>query len=188
MSYHERRLPHYYAPEAILFLTWRLFGSLPAFSSPSCTDPGKAFAQHDLLLDTATTGPRWLNDQRIAALVARALDQGENEYHLYERFAWVIMPNHIHVVMQPFQPLPLVMRWIKGSTARAANLVLERTGKPFWQYESYDHCVRSTDELNRVIRYVERNPVRSGLSRTIEDWPWSSASAGLRPTLQYKEA
>ena len=71
MSYHERRLPHYYPPEAILFLTWRLFGSLPAFSSPSGTDPGKVFAQHDLLLDTATSGPRWLKDQRIAALVAK---------------------------------------------------------------------------------------------------------------------
>jgi putative DNA methylase len=186
MSYHERRLPHYYPPEAILFLTWRLFGSLPAFRSPGPpnADPGKAFAQNDHLLDSATSGPLWFKDHRIAALVARALDQGENEYHLYQRFAWVIMPNHMHVVMQPFQPLPVIMRWIKGSTARSANLLLEGTVNPFWQYETYDHCVRTTDELNRVIRYVGRNPVRAGFSRTIEDWPWSSASAGRGPTPQ----
>jgi hypothetical protein len=114
-------------------------------------DPGKAFAQNDHLLDAATSGPLWLKDHRVAALVAKALDQGENEFRLYERFAWVIMPNHVHVVMRPSRPLPMVMRWIKGSTARSANLVLERTGKPFWQYETYDHCVRSGDELNRVI-------------------------------------
>jgi REP element-mobilizing transposase RayT len=72
----------------------------------------------------------------VADLVGGALDQGEHEYRLYDRFAWVIMPNHVHVVMRPFRPLPEVTRWIKGSTARSANLLLERTGKPFWQYET----------------------------------------------------
>lgn len=113
MSYHERHLPHCYPPGATLFLTWRLFGSLP-FKANS----GAAFAQADRLLDTASDGPLWLKDQRIAALVAAALEQGEKEYRLYERFAWVIMPNHAHVVMRPSRPLPEVMRWVKGSTAR----------------------------------------------------------------------
>jgi len=180
MSYHERWLPHYYPPNAILFLTWRLFGSLPHF----CTsvNPGKAFAENDRALDTAKDGPLWLKDQRVADLVAAALNQGEMEYRLYERFAWVIMPNHVHVVMRPARPLPVVMRWIKGSTARTANMILNRTGNPFWQYETYDHCVRTNDELNRINRYVERNPVRAGLTPAIEDWRWSSASAGRRPT------
>jgi putative transposase len=68
------------------------------------------------------------------------------------------MPNHVHLVLHPFRKLPAITRWIKGSTARAANLLLGRTGQPFWQYESYDQCVRNTAELNRVIRYVERIP------------------------------
>jgi hypothetical protein len=67
--------------------------------------------------------------------------------------------------MRPLKPLPVVMRWLKGSTVRSANLLLERTGKPFWKYESYDHCVRSSAELNRVIRYTERSPVRAGRAR-----------------------
>lgn len=186
MSYHERNLPHCYPPGATLFLTWRLFGSLPRSCLPvrSSFNPGKAFVQADRLLDTATDGARWLKDPRIAALVAAALEQGEKEYRLYKLFSWVIMPNHVHVVSQPFQPLPEMMRWIKGSTARSANLVLERTGKPFWQYETYDHCIRNTDELNRIIRYIENNPVRAGLANRVEDWRWSSASAGQRPTPQ----
>ncbi len=156
-----------------MFLTWRLFGSLPSFCIPesSVPDAGKAFARADLLLDVASDGPLWLKDPRIAAIVADALEQGESEYRLYERFAWVIMPNHVHVVMRPWRPLPAVMRWIKGSTARSANLLLQRTGKPFWQYESYDHVIRNSDELNRAIRYIERNPVRAGLAVTIENWP-----------------
>jgi hypothetical protein len=67
------------------------------------------------------------------------------------------------------------MRWLKGSTARAANLILKRTGEPFWQYETFDHFIRTSEELNRVIRYVEKNPVHAGLVSKIEDYPWSSA-------------
>jgi len=159
MWYLKRQLPHYYPPEAILFLTWRLFGSLAHVcltergSSGPGPNPGKAFAAADQLLDTATDGPLWLKDPALAAIVAGALEQGESEYRLYQRFAWVVMPNHVHMVMRPLRPLPEVMRWIKGATARPANLLLERTGKPFWQSETYDRLIRNTDELNRVIRY-----------------------------------
>jgi putative transposase len=148
-----------------LFVTWRLFGSLPQVRFPpqSSPDPGKAFAQVDRLLDSATVGPLWLKDQRIAAIVSAALEQGEKEYRLYELFAWAIMPNHVHVVLQPTSTLPKITRWIKGSTARAANLTLNRTRKPFWRYESYHRCVRNTEELNHVIRYIEQNPVRGGI-------------------------
>jgi hypothetical protein len=124
MSYHERHLPHCYPPEATHFLTWRLFGSLRGLRlpGPSTTDPGKAFAENDRFPDTATDGLLWLKDRRVAALVAGALDQGENEYRLYERFAWVIMPNHVHVVTRPFRPLPEVIEMDQGLDCRSANL------------------------------------------------------------------
>jgi putative transposase len=180
MSYHRRNLPHYYPPEAILFVTFRLFGSLPIPKLPtqSPVTAGKAFVAADRALDRATTGPQWLKDPRIAGIVAEAIHQGETNYHLYETFSWVIMSNHVHLVIRPSRPLPQVTRWLKGSTARAANLVLCRTGQPFWAYESYDHCVRNPEELDRIIGYVERNPVTAGLVPSMEDWPWSSANAG----------
>jgi hypothetical protein len=84
-----------------LFRTWRLFGSLTTWlaTGRSSGNPGKAFADADRLLDTSTDGPLWLKDDRIAALVADALDRGKREFGLYKRLAWVIMPNHVHVVM-----------------------------------------------------------------------------------------
>ena len=184
MSYHERHLPHCYPSGATLFLTWRLFGSLANYVTTASQTAGQAFAQADRILDQATEGPTWLNEPRIAAVVADALKQGEKERKLYELGAWVVMPNHVHAVIKPFRPLPDVVRWIKGSTARAANLILGRTGAAFWQRESYDHLVRSSEEMDRISRYIERNPVRAGLARDPEDWPWSSAFAGQRPTLQ----
>jgi REP element-mobilizing transposase RayT len=183
MSRHRRNLPHYYPPGATLFLTWRLFGSLPREAKVALEtaqpNPGRAFVACDRLLDRNAAGPQWLRQPEIADLVQKALKQGEQEYGLYELLAWVIMSNHVHIVMKPARALPVVTRWIKGSTARAANLLLGRTGNPFWQYESYDHRVRS-GELGRIIRYVESNPVAAGLAETIERWPWSSAGAGQK--------
>jgi putative transposase len=186
MSYHERALPHCYPPDATLFLTWRLFGSLPrGFKDVDASpNPGEAFLRSDRQLDAATDGPRWLADKRIADQVVNAIEQGANEYRLYELFAWVIMPNHVHVVAKPNRPLPVVMRWLKGSTARSANRIMGRTGKPFWQYETYDHRIRNSDEFNQTVRYVERNPVRARLALTIEDWPWSSACRRPREKAQ----
>jgi REP element-mobilizing transposase RayT len=155
MFFHERNLPHCYPPGATLFLTWRLFGALPQALPENCSlTPGRAFAEADRRLDADKRGPQWLKDPRIATIVIEALHRGSDQYRLYDLSAWAIMPNHIHSDFKPLKPLPAIMRWLKGSTARSANPVLGRTGKPFWQYETYDHCVRTGDELNRIIRYV----------------------------------
>ncbi len=69
------------------------------------------------------------------------------------------------------------MRQLKGATARQANKLLHRAGKPFWQHESYDRLVRDAEEFRRIDNYIVRNPVRAGLAVRPEEYPWSSASA-----------
>jgi len=71
--------------------------------------------------------------------------------------------------------MPVITRWLKGSTARQANVILGRTGDAFWQDESFDHRVRDAVELDRIVHYVEHNPVSAGLAGNPRDWPWSSA-------------
>jgi REP element-mobilizing transposase RayT len=93
----------------------------------------------------------------------------------YELFAWVVMANHVHVLLRPLIPLRKALMNIKSGSARAANAALGRTGKPFWQDESYDHWVRSNKERNSIIRYIHFNPVTAGLVAEPEEWPWSSA-------------
>jgi REP-associated tyrosine transposase len=68
-----------------------------------------------------------------------------------------------------------LMRSLKGATAREANLVLHRTGSTFWQKESYDHWVRDAAEFDRIRRYIENNPVKAGIVKMPEEFPWSSA-------------
>jgi REP element-mobilizing transposase RayT len=179
MSEHRRRLPHF-QPEGIwLFVTWRLWGSLPAGHTAGRelhATPGHAFVAHDRILDVAVRGECWLKDPRIAEMVARAIQAGDTDRHYYELGAWVVMPNHVHILVLPKVQMPMLMRWMKGTTARRANQITSRTGLPFWQDESYDHWVRNSRERNRIVRYIEANPVSAGLCKRVEDWPWSSAN------------
>ncbi len=107
-----------------------------------------------------------------------ALRYGAADRQIYELFAWVLMPNHVHIVFRPMEPLSEILRWLKSATGKRANQLLGHAGHRFWQREYYDHWIRSEPELWRIIRYVERNPVGAGLVTRQEDWPWSSAANG----------
>src|SRR5207237_163900 len=109
--------------------------------------------------------------------VAETLLIGERDWKKYRLWAWVIMSNHVHILLTPLIELQKVTRALKSYSARKANLILGRTGEPFWQDESYDHWIRDSDEMNGIIRYIEWNPVKVSLAERIEDWPWSSASS-----------
>lgn len=73
------------------------------------------------------------------------------------------MPNHVHVAWTPNIALPCILRWLKGATANRAKRLLGLDVRAFWQDESYDHWIRSDREMQKVIRYVEWNPVKAGL-------------------------
>jgi REP element-mobilizing transposase RayT len=181
--FYRRKLPHWQpepAPGVFFFVTWRLAGSLPrslarGAGASACQDPGKTFVAVDRLVDQAAYGPVWLKDPRVAASVRNAFWYGERERCFYNLRAWVIMPNHVHLLLEPKVSLPAITRWLKGSTARKANQILGRIGNTFWQDESFDHWIRNDGELNRIVRYIEYNPVTAGFVQTPEDWPWSSA-------------
>ena len=131
----------------------------------------------DRYLDTVRVGPTWLRLPEVADLVAAHIQRGAKE-RLYELHAWVVMANHVHLLIRPLIKSSEALRRIKGRSAREANLTLCRTGEPFWQAESYDHWVRNAKEGTRITRYIENNPLTAGLVTRAEDYLWSSA--GLR--------
>jgi REP element-mobilizing transposase RayT len=168
--YWKRRLPHWVPDDIPVFVTWRLAGTLPQSS-----ETGQTFVQQDRELDRAQNGPSWLKNPRIAKIFVDALLHGESVRRDYELIAWVVMPNHVHVVLKPIAKLPEIVRWLKAATANRANRVIGKIGEAFWQREYYDRWIRSDKELSSVVNYVEGNPVTAGLAACPEDWPWSSA-------------
>ncbi len=181
MSYYERTLPHWHPVGTSIFLTWRLHGSLPKSARkeivPSKTTPGERFRIVDRHLDRAQTGPLWMKDPRVADCIVAVMRRGENPLAQYELHAYVVMANHVHILLTPKIWISRITNGLKGVAAREANKVLGRIGKHFWQDESFDHWVRNAGEFERIKAYIERNPVTAGLAKNPEEWPWSSASA-----------
>jgi REP element-mobilizing transposase RayT len=190
---YRRHLPHFQPPGAALFVTSRLVDSIPAEvhrqllaeaeaveailalihdpqerAERAYRERRRLFGKWDRALDTGQTGPFWLGDSRVAALVAESLHYRDGK--VYDLDAFCIMPNHLHTVHTPllkadnetYHALPAIMHSLKLYTARRANSLLGRRGG-FWQHENYDHVVRNEEEWRRIIMYVVNNPVKAGL-------------------------
>jgi len=184
VSFHRRRLPHINNPGQPTFITWRLHGSLPPnrFFDDSLT-AGQAFAVMDRLLEQTREGPFYLAQSTIAERVVEAIDYNAQTLSHYTLHAFVVMPNHVHLLVTPKVDLPKLTKSLKGITAKRANAILGLTGSPFWQDECYDHLVRNQQEFGRIKAYIEYNPVRACLVREPSQYRWSSASrigAGTR--------
>jgi len=177
--FYRRRLPHWQKTDSALFITWRLFGSLPRHVvalSLREKNLGKQFLILDRELDQARHGPTWLKDSRLAKIVADSLLHGEEHLRLYRLSAFVVMSNHVHILIWPTALLCRITKSIKGYTAHECNKLLDRAGEKFWQEESFDHAVRNEDQFYRIKSYIERNPVKAGLVESPGEWPWSSAA------------
>lgn len=116
-----------------------------------------------------------LANSELAGMVEDALLFFDAER--YALLAWFIMPNHVHVLMEPFIGWPLsgiIDAW-KTFSARSINGVLNRTG-PIWQREYFDRYIRDDAHLAATIEYIECNPVKAGLVKKASDWRFSSAA------------
>ena len=189
LSYYQRNLPHWLPHDECLFITFRLADSLPptvlarlqldwkqALNDP---DPKASygrrkqyFGRFDQLLAAAGSGPLWLQRPDIAALVGQSLRHFDGR--AYRLICYCLIPNHVHllVYLPPgFPPLTATLQRLKGYTALQANKLLGRTGQ-FWQRESYDHLIRSAQELQSVVAYIAENPVKAGLVADWQQWPY----------------
>jgi putative transposase len=186
MTYYERNLPHWHPQGKSLFVTWRLSGSLPrhvleALRNNNSQVTGKQFREFDLQLDKRAFGPTWLEDPRIAPLIVSALRRAEKR-RLCALHAFVVMPNHVHVLLEPAAPLPIITKAIKGATARAGNLILGRTGRSFWQDESFDHWIRNAAEFTRVLAYKKpTSNCQAPLGRSALRPPEKTAAGQVHP-------
>jgi putative DNA methylase len=98
----------------------------------------------------------------------------------YKLFAWVIMPNHIHLLLRPLpgNSFERIMHSLKSYTASEANKLLGRKGA-FWMRESFDRFIRDDEHFAGAKRYIHNNPVKAGLCTAPSDWEFGSAWRAL---------
>lgn len=137
-----------------------------------------------------------LSKERSCQWMVEAISLSRSK-HPFDLWAWVIMPEHIHLVLRPHADVRIssILITMKQSISRRAMLWLKEhnpafladlrdqqpNGKSsyrFWQRGGgYDRNLRSTRDVHEKIRYVHENPVRRGLVVTPLEWKWSSATA-----------
>src|SRR5262249_10050370 len=147
-----------------IFITSSLHGAIPAGRTfPEATTSAEAFVAMDRLLDNARTGPMYLRMPTLAEIVVEAIRYRES-ISQYELHAYVVMANHVPLLITPHVEVSKTMQSLKRHTARESNRLLGLTGHPFWAAESYDHLVRGPDEFRRILDYIEMNPVKAGIA------------------------
>jgi D-3-phosphoglycerate dehydrogenase len=177
-----RHLPHWQQPGWTYFVTFRLADSLPQDklgawkaerdqwlklhpeprSTTDTTEYHRRFTVrlHELL--DAGMGACWLRQSPLADLVERALRFFDGQRYGLGDF--VIMPNHVHVLVTPSGKVTLseILHSWKSFTAKELNKSLNRSG-PVWQDESFDHIVRSAAQLEKFRHYISDNPIKARL-------------------------
>jgi putative DNA methylase len=175
-------LPHFDGGELSQFITYRLSDSLPQtvlqrwrheFEQEGLADIDSAVRKRaENYLDKGY-GECHLKTPRVAAMVEENLLYFDSVR--YRLFAWVVMPNHIHILITPClgHSLTEIMR-TKSYTAREANRILNRKGQ-FWQEDYFDRYIRDAEHFDNVVAYIENNPVKARLCNKPSNWRFSSA-------------
>lgn len=115
-----------------------------------------------------------LKDERIAKLVEDALFFYDGKH--YHLIRWYIMPNHVHVMIEPIgsYTLSTILKEWKSYTSHEAKKILESTDT-FWMQEYFDRYVRDMTHYRNAVAYINNNPVKAGLAKRPSEWRWSSA-------------
>ncbi len=186
-------LPHFDNGASLQASTYRLADALPAdavarFEEQSLDDERRR-AEIERWLD-AGHGACVLREPANAACVV------ENWQHFhgmrYWLHAWVVMPNHVHVLIEPIggAEIAIIVQSWKSCTAKrilgsaggspAQENAGQRPALPrkrvFWQPDYWDRFIRNERHYRATIDYIHANPVKARLVARAADWPWTSAA------------
>ncbi len=204
-----RYLPHWFQPGTALFVTFRTADSMPREVVLRWRNELDAWLRERSLTPNSLTGRDaseyhrlrqrlWhrsldnchgaceLKDPQIAQVVADTLLHFDSDR--YDLDSFVIMPNHVHLIVQMRGRFTLRQQaesWLRFS-ARRINEHYGRTGK-FWQSEPFDHLIRSSEQFDYLQRYIAENPIKANLKQG-EFKYWKRTVARLSESCYYQSS
>jgi putative transposase len=180
-----RHMPHWRQNGASYAVTFRLADSLPKVKRDELTQlrdewirrhpephsreelevlASLLYRRVEIVLDEGH-GDCCLRQSAFAKLIVEAMHHFDGDR--YELDCYVVMPNHVHVVLRPTQPkdhsLESILKSWKSHSGYRINERKESSGT-VWQQESYDRILRDGEHLWRTIQYMGRNPEQAGLT------------------------
>lgn len=192
-------LPHWSQDEACYSITFRLADSLPEYILRGfLAERGNIIANAEYQNRELTE----LDERKLNVLYSQKIENYLNSGHgecllsvsdtarivqdtllhfngeRYNLAVFCIMPNHVHVMIQPFKEFQIkdILHSWKSYSAKKINEKLGRTGA-VWQTEYYDHLIRDEKDFCNQMNYILDNPKNAGL----KNWPWVCRSTGVPP-------
>lgn len=176
--YKHGNLPHLDAGGSVQFVTFVLADAAPKQQLSRNSLGLGVYSDEDMWsldgeLDRGR-GECLLAREEIAGIVKRSILLRENETH--QNLAWVIMPNHVHLLLRQMKGFTLgnVLKQIKGGSSPLINEHIGRTGK-VWQIGYFDRLIRNPQHLRQTVDYIHLNPVNAGLTKSEDQWNMSSS-------------
>ena len=117
-------------------------------------------------------------DSERAAWIAETL-QAESNLHQFLVDAYCVMPDHLHFLAFGRAPTSNLVVLARSFKQKTAYVYQQETGVRLWQKNYYDHVLRANETSNHVAAYIWMNPVRKGLCKNFEEYPFSGSF--LRP-------
>lgn len=169
-------LPHWHQNGKYVFVTFRLHDSLPQEKLQWIREEKEGWLKRhpqpwtEAVIKEYTDKfgkaiDKWLDNNYGDCLLKKESNRKIVEDSLlffdgkrYDLIAFVVMPNHVHILMKLKEGYELteIMRSIKSFTAKEINKIEKKTG-PVWQSESYDRLIRDQKHLENVVRYIIAN-------------------------------
>ena len=173
---HTRNLPHWAANNVLIFVTYRLADSIPVEKRRVWQEERDAWmrlhpepwdekttceyyelfpAKLDAMLDAGYGSCVLSREDCRMIVVDNLLYFNEDRYRLH---AFVVMPNHVHVLMELKEKTELskVLHSWKSYTAKRINAVVGGKGS-VWQKEYFDRLIRDSAHYERTLKYIRKN-------------------------------
>lgn len=193
LEWHSRGyLPHRDARGLIQSVTYRLADSLPQTKLNELKEELERLPKEKRELESRKRIEEWMDaGMGCCALrhpeVARYVQDSFLHFHgeRYHLHAWCIMPNHVHVLVEPLTDLATIIQGWKSFTARWVlkkneELALKiSSSAQLWMREYWDRYIRDSEHYHKAVEYIHNNPVKAGLCQSPEDWIWSSAGSAI---------
>ena len=119
--------------------------------------------------------PIFLNTEKAARIVEQLRTESLLNQFLVD--AYCVMPDHLHFLALGKEATSNLLVFAKSFKQKTAYVYHQKTGTRLWQKNYYDHVLRANEDSQEVAAYIWLNPVRKGLCKNFDDYPFSGSFA-----------
>ena len=180
---HGKHLPHWQQQECLCFITWRLADSIPMETLRDITERRERWIkihphpwtqeteaeynqtfmnEFEVLLDQGN-GSRFLRTDAASSAVLKTMTRMDGDH--YRLFSVVVMPTHIHTLVQPLpghELSKIIGAWKSVSARQMASF---GAPNPVWAKTYWDRLIRNIDHFRRAETYIAKNPAKAHLDQ-----------------------